>query len=130
MNQLSLPSWDSPEGRVWISRIRDNVPFIAITLVILLFWFISGDRFMSVETGRSSQQTPVLLLLAFAQLLVVTTGSIDISVGSNLGLAPIWLPLGECSLVRRVGFSGWNIFGRFHWCTEWDDLLAFQISLL
>jgi ribose/xylose/arabinose/galactoside ABC-type transport system permease subunit len=88
MNQLSLPSWDSPEGRVWISRIRDNVPFIAITLVILLFWFISGDRFMSVRNWTFiAQQTPVLLLLAFAQLLVVTTGSIDISVGSNLGFS-------------------------------------------
>ena len=71
-----------------------------------------------------AQQTPVLLLLAFAQLLVVTTDSIDISVGSNLLLAPTWPPWN--ALVRRVGFSGWNIFGRFHWCTEWDDLLTFQ----
>ena len=95
MNQLSLPSWDSPEGRVWISRIRDNVPFIAITLVILLFWFISGDRFMSVRNWTFiAQQTPVLLLLAFAQLLVVTTGSIDISVGSNLGFSAYMAALG------------------------------------
>ena len=47
--KLGMLWWDSPQGRIWIGRIRDNVPFIAITLVILLFWFISGDRFMSVR---------------------------------------------------------------------------------
>ena len=41
-----------------------------------------------------AQQTPVLLLLAFAQLLVVTTGSIDISVGSNLGFSAYMSALG------------------------------------
>jgi len=95
MARLGMPNWDSPEGRVWISRLRDNVPFIAITLVILLFWFISGDRFMSVRNWTFiAQQTPVLLLLAFAQLLVVTTGSIDISVGSNLGFSAYMAALG------------------------------------
>ena len=93
--KLGMLWWDSPQGRIWIGRIRDNVPFIAITLVILLFWFISGDRFMSVRNWTFiAQQTPVLLLLAFAQLLVVTTGSIDISVGSNLGFSAYMAALG------------------------------------
>ncbi len=93
--KLGMLWWDSSQGRIWIGRIRDNVPFIAITLVILLFWFISGDRFMSVRNWTFiAQQTPVLLLLAFAQLLVVTTGSIDISVGSNLGFSAYMAALG------------------------------------
>ena len=76
-------------------RLRDNVSFIAILLVIILFTAISGERFLSTDNWRFiAQQTPILLLLAFAQLLVVTTGSIDISIGSNLGLSAYMAALG------------------------------------
>ena len=88
--------------------LRDYVPFVAITLVILLFWAISGDRFMSVRNWTFiAQQTPVLMLLAFAQLMVVTTGSIDISIGSSLAfsaflgaLGMLWF--GDAGLVLGV----------------------------
>ena len=78
-----------------MERIRDYVPFIAIALVILLFWAISGDRFMSLRNWTFiAQQTPVLMLLAFAQLIVVTTGSIDISIGSSLAFSAFMGALG------------------------------------
>ena len=78
-----------------MERLRDGVPFIAIALVILLFWMISGDRFLSVRNWTFiAQQTPVLMLLAFAQLIVVTTGSIDISVGSSLAFSAFLGALG------------------------------------
>ena len=91
-----------------MERIRDYVPFIAIALVILLFWAISGDRFMSLRNWTFiAQQTPVLMLLAFAQLIVVTTGSIDISIGSSLAfsaflgaLGMLWF--GDAGLVLGV----------------------------
>ena len=41
-----------------VEKIRDYVPFIAITLVILLFWAISGDRFMSVRNWSSLPNRP------------------------------------------------------------------------
>ncbi len=67
---------------------REYVPFMAIVLVIVLFWLISGERFMSVRNWTFiAQQTPVLMLLAFAQLMIITTGSIDISIGSNLAFS-------------------------------------------
>ncbi|WP_171181066.1 ABC transporter permease [Ruegeria sp. HKCCD8929] len=75
--------------------LRDYVPFIAIVLVILLFWAISGDRFMSMRNWTFiAQQTPVLMLLAFAQLMIVTTGSIDISIGSSLAFSAFLGALG------------------------------------
>ena len=75
--------------------LREYVPFIAIGLVILLFWAISGDRFMSVRNWTFIiQQTPVLMILAFAMLIVVTTGSIDISVGSSLAFSAYLAALG------------------------------------
>lgn len=78
-----------------MERIRDYVPFIAIALVILLFWAVGGDRFMSVRNWTFiAQQTPVLMILAFAQLMVVTTGSIDISVGSSLAFSAFMGALG------------------------------------
>ncbi|WP_224164927.1 ABC transporter permease [Vibrio penaeicida] len=68
--------------------LRSNVPFISIVLVIVLFGIISGDRFLSERNWTFiAQQLPVLMLLAFAQLIIVTTGSIDISVGSSLGFS-------------------------------------------
>ena len=94
-----------------IEILRDYVPFIAIALVILLFWAISGDRFLSVRNWTFiAQQTPVLMLLAFAQLMVVTTGSIDISIGSSLAfsaflgaLGMLWL--GDVGLILGI-FAG------------------------
>ncbi len=78
-----------------IEVLRDYVPFIAIGLVILLFWIISGDRFMSVRNWTFiAQQTPVLMLLAFAQLIIITTGSIDISIGSSLAFSAFLAALG------------------------------------
>ncbi len=95
LNRLGFPALESSDRRIWTSRIRDNVPFIAITLVIIMFWIISGERFMSYRNWTFiAQQTPVLLLLAYAQLLIVTTGSIDISVGSNLGFSAYMSALG------------------------------------
>jgi len=78
-----------------IEKLRDYVPFIAIGLVILMFWMISGDRFMSVRNWTFiAQQTPVLMLLAFAQLIIITTGSIDISVGSSLAFSAFFGAIG------------------------------------
>ena len=78
-----------------VEKFRDYVPFIAITLVVLMFWAICGDRFMSVRNWTFiAQQTPVLMLLAFAQLMIITTGSIDISVGSSLAFSAFFGALG------------------------------------
>lgn len=96
-----------------IEKLRDYVPFIAIGLVILMFWMISGDRFMSVRNWTFiAQQTPVLMLLAFAQLIIITTGSIDISVGSSLAFSAFlgaigMLWFGDVGLIVGVLAEGW-----------------------
>ena len=94
-----------------IEKLREYVPFMAIGLVILLFWLLSGERFMSVRNWTFiAQQTPVLMLLAFAQLMVITTGSIDISIGSNLAFSALlgalgMLWLGDAGLIIGI-FAG------------------------
>jgi ribose/xylose/arabinose/galactoside ABC-type transport system permease subunit len=78
-----------------IDLLRSNVPFIAIISVVLLFTLVSGTRFFSSRNfSFIIQQTSILLLLSFAQLVVVTSGSIDISVGSNIGLSAFFGALG------------------------------------
>ena len=113
----------SGEARASRSELlRNNVPYIAIALVILLFSIVSGSRFLSLRNWTFiAQQTPVLLLLAYAQLIVVTTGSIDISIGSNLGfsmymaalgmlwLGPAGIVLGILS-ATLIGFINGSIF--------------------
>ena len=108
MSNAQAPTLFTPER---MARLRDYVPFIAISLVIILFWSISGDRFMSVRNWTFiAQQTPVLMLLAFAQLMIITTGSIDISIGSSLAFSAllgamgmIWF--GDAGLILGI-FAG------------------------
>ncbi len=91
--QLDLTADQIKERRA--EHIRNNVPFITIILVLLLFTAISGQKFFSSRNfAFLAQQTSVILLLSFAQLVVVTSGSIDISVGSNIGLSAFFGALG------------------------------------
>jgi len=73
--------------QIWLAA-RDNAAYIALALLVAIFWTVSGDRFMSVLNWTYiAQQVPVLSILAVAETLLITAGFIDLSVGSVLGLA-------------------------------------------
>lgn len=85
-----LPVTADRASVVTIARdwLRPNVAYIALVLLVVVFWAQAGGRFMSVNNWELMlQQTPVLALLAVAETFVIIAGYIDLSVGAVLGLS-------------------------------------------
>jgi ribose transport system permease protein len=97
-----LTKWKTG-GKSWSSWGRENAAYIALGLLIIVFWTVAGDKFIS---GRNwvyiTQEVPVLAILAIAETFVITAGFIDLSVGSALGLA---------SYAAAVGASSFGLAG-------------------
>jgi ribose transport system permease protein len=79
------------DGRSSRSRLggwaRENAAYVAVTLLVLVFWILAGDNFMSARNWTYiAEQVAVLTVLAVAQTFLITAGYIDLSVGSVLGL--------------------------------------------
>lgn len=67
---------------------QQNAAYIALALLIAVFWILSGDNFMSARNWTYIvEQVAVLAVLAVAQTFLITAGYIDLSVGSVLGLS-------------------------------------------
>ena len=67
---------------------RKFIPFIALMLLIAIFAIAAPDRFATFDNARTVfVQTVVLAIVAFGSTLVITSGSIDLSVGSVAALA-------------------------------------------
>jgi len=76
--------------------VRANVAFIALAVLVILFWILGGSTFMSVRNWEIIlEQCPVLLLLALAVTFVITAGYIDLSVGAGVGFAGLIAALGS-----------------------------------
>jgi ribose/xylose/arabinose/galactoside ABC-type transport system permease subunit len=68
----------------------DNVAYLAFALLVIVFWLLGGNRFMSMTNWQLIlEQVPVLGILAIGMTFVITGGFIDLSVGSVLGLAAL-----------------------------------------
>jgi ribose/xylose/arabinose/galactoside ABC-type transport system permease subunit len=71
-----------------LGKARDNAAYIALSLLVLVFWVAAGDRFMSARNWTYiAAQAPVLVIVAVAETYLITAGFIDLSVGSLLGVA-------------------------------------------
>jgi ribose/xylose/arabinose/galactoside ABC-type transport system permease subunit len=67
---------------------RKFIPFVALMLLIAIFAVAAPDRFATFDNARTVfVQTVVLAIVAFGSTLVITSGSIDLSVGSVAALA-------------------------------------------
>lgn len=67
---------------------RKFIPFVALMLLIAIFAIAAPDRFATFDNARTVfVQTVVLAIVAFGSTLVITSGSIDLSVGSVAALA-------------------------------------------
>ncbi len=66
---------------------------------------LSPVFFTTENIGNILSQTAVIAVLAIGQLLVILTGGIDLSVGSNLALASV---LGAHRSSRTEGRLGWS----------------------
>jgi ribose/xylose/arabinose/galactoside ABC-type transport system permease subunit len=70
--------------------IRQLVPFLALIILFGLFTLIKGSVFIAPSNLLViAQQSVVLAIVAFGMTFVIVAGSIDLSVGSVVGLSTI-----------------------------------------
>ena len=74
--------------RLGMEQVRMLVPYIAFILIFVFFTAVAFDRFNTLHNFSTIlQQATVLAIVAFGMHFVISTGSIDLSVGSTLSLA-------------------------------------------
>jgi ribose/xylose/arabinose/galactoside ABC-type transport system permease subunit len=83
----------------WGAWGRNNAAYIALVLLIVVFWAVAGQKFLSFRNWvYIAQEVPVLAILAIAETLVITAGFIDLSVGSVLGLSSYAAAVGASAI--------------------------------
>lgn len=66
------------------------LPLTGLLALVILYWILAGDRFMTVENWRILiQQSAALAIIGFGMTFVIVSGSIDLSVGSVAALSGI-----------------------------------------
>jgi len=83
---------------------RETVPATILILMVIIFSFLSGGRYLSIfNIIAVSQQASLEGIVAAGMTLILISGEIDISVGSNYALTPVVVAL----LVKEVGLTIW-----------------------
>jgi ribose/xylose/arabinose/galactoside ABC-type transport system permease subunit len=73
-----------------VLSIRQLVPFLALIILFVLFTALKGEIFIAPSNLLVvAQQSVVLAIVAFGMTFVITAGSIDLSVGSVIGLSGV-----------------------------------------
>jgi ribose/xylose/arabinose/galactoside ABC-type transport system permease subunit len=86
-----------------IASARSLVPYVAFILIFTFFSIAAFDRFDTLRNFSTIlQQATVLAVVAFGMHFVITTGSIDLSVGSILSLG---------GLIGAAASGIWGIWG-------------------
>lgn len=80
-----------PSALPRVRRLVDLLgPFIALLLVIGLFSYLAGDRFLSAYNIKTvAVQTVIVGLGAIGMTFVIVSGGIDLSIGSVIALASV-----------------------------------------
>lgn len=73
----------------WLLRLLQVGPALILGLLIVFLWTQSGVFMTTRNWGNILAQSAVLAVLAMAQLLVILTRGIDLSVGSVLALTTV-----------------------------------------
>lgn len=72
----------------WMGVVRRIVPFAALIVLIIFFSIAGGTAFLSYNNALFLiQQSAIIAIPAYGTTMVILAGSIDLSVGSNIGLS-------------------------------------------
>ncbi len=92
-NPQTAPVVTSPEARRQRSlrtTVQMLVPYAALIVLFLLFTVLKGQTFIAPSNLLVIlQQSVVLAIVAYGMTFVITSGSIDLSVGSVVGLSGV-----------------------------------------
>lgn len=88
MSTQTVSPRDTRSARAWFRRNVQILSIAAILVVLLLFFSIFADAFMTPENlVNIGRQIAPTVIVAVAMTFVITTGQIDLSVGSILALS-------------------------------------------
>lgn len=76
-------------ARIWVKRPEIGIIFVAIVLVVAFSSSTEGVWLNPLNTREVLRVTAILAILGIGELFVISTGQIDISVGSIFGIAGI-----------------------------------------
>jgi ribose transport system permease protein len=83
------PVAGAEKGIAWVDMLRRSFPFLFLVVLIAVFSAFSS-RFLSFENLMTVlEQGTVLLVAALGMTFIIMAGSIDISVGSIVGIAAL-----------------------------------------
>ena len=94
------PGWALPKA-----QLQNYVVYIFFAVVLLFFSITIGDKgFLSVmNLFNIARTTAMVTVIAVAMTFVISSGELDLSVGSTAALAAL-----TCALVMQAGF-GWPL---------------------
>jgi ribose transport system permease protein len=78
-------------GRVLVSRLRDLLPVLALTILLVGFSLASPFFLDPVNFRNLATDSATLMLCAFGMALVILLGEIDLSVGAVISLLSVGL---------------------------------------
>lgn len=95
MSTASPAAVAAPKRRLAPSVTRNLGLLIAFAAIFLIGYLTAGSRFASVDNMMTILRLAAIIgVVSIGQCFVITSGGIDLSVGSLLGLATVWATTG------------------------------------
>ena len=101
----SVKAWGNKKirGSVWMTGLRDKWGLLLVlVLVVVIFSFLSHAFFSISNLSIILRQNSILFILAIATTIVIVSGGIDLSIGSNMVFCSIVVGI----ILRQFGVSG------------------------
>lgn len=91
LNREALAMQDSVKKSMTIVRfVKKNISVTAFVLIFLLFLILQGFKFLNLSNIQTIfEQAVVVLIVSFGMTFIIMMGSIDLSVGSTVGLSGV-----------------------------------------
>src|ERR1700760_436640 len=99
------PSEEEPGGILAkLSRLQALQIILVLAIIVIIFWAMKPDAFMTVFNIRGIiQNTSILAVLGVGMTFVIITGGIDLSVGSVLVFSGVVAD----KVMAAMGGQGW-----------------------
>ena len=103
MSTASPAAVAAPKRRLAPSVTRNLGLLIAFAAIFLIGYLTAGSRFASVDNMMTILRLAAIIgVVSIGQCFVITSGGIDLSVGSLLGLATVWATTGANQILVEL----------------------------
>jgi simple sugar transport system permease protein len=120
----------------WERTNKATVAMLGVTVVLLLVFGLASPNFLTfANISNLATQVAITLIVAVAMTFVITTGQIDLSVGSILafvaaGTAELLRAGWDSSIVIVVGLAAGVVWGLINgWLSAYQKIPSFIVTL-